>query len=47
MCRLDIGLALLKEFLQAEAKNETTPSSRHYLDDYRDFEPFPSHRLRP
>ena len=42
MCRLDIGLALLKEFLQAEAKNETTLSSRHYLHDYRDFQPFSS-----
>jgi hypothetical protein len=47
MCRLDVDVTLLKEFLQVEAKNETTPSSRHYLDDYRDFEPFPSHRLRP
>ena len=44
MCRLDVDVPLLKEFLQVEAKNETTPSSQHYLDDYRDFESkvFPS-----
>ena len=47
MCRLIVDVPLLKEVPQVEAKNETTPSSRHYLDDYRDFEPFPSHRLRP
>lgn len=38
MCRLDVDVPLLKEFPQIEAKNEITPSSQHYLDDYRDFE---------
>ena len=38
MRRLDVDVAFLNEFLKIEAKNETTLSSRHYLDDYRDFE---------
>lgn len=47
MRRLDVDVAFLNEFLKIEAKNETTLSSQHYLDDYRDFESFPSHCLRP
>lgn len=47
MRRFDVDVPLLKEFPQVEAKSETNLSSRHYLDDYCDFEPFPSHRLRP
>ena len=47
MRRFGVDVPLLKEFPQVEAKSETNLSSRHYLDDYCDFEPFPSHRLRP
>jgi len=46
MCRLDIDVPFLNEYPRAEAKNETILSLRHYLDDSRDFESWPSHRLR-